>query len=99
MFLFGAETWVLTPRMEGSLNSFQHRVPQWITGRHPSRRWDGSWDYPPLVAAMVEAGFEEIGAYIMRGQNTVMQYIATRLIMDLCERSSRSPTAYSDASR
>ena len=26
VLLFGAETWVLTPRMERSLSSFQHRV-------------------------------------------------------------------------
>ena len=26
VLLFGAEMWVLTPRMEQSLNSFQHRV-------------------------------------------------------------------------
>ena len=26
VLLFGAETWVLTPRMERALSSFQHRV-------------------------------------------------------------------------
>ena len=39
VLLFGAETWVLTPRMERALRSFQHRVVQWITGRKP--RWRG----------------------------------------------------------
>ena len=33
VLLFGAETWVLTPRMERSLSSFQHRVAQRINGR------------------------------------------------------------------
>ena len=32
VLLFGAETWVLTPRMERALSSFQHRVAQRITG-------------------------------------------------------------------
>ena len=36
---------------------------------------------------MEEAGFEEIRVYIMRRKNTVVQYIVTRPIMDLCERS------------
>ena len=36
---------------------------------------------------MEEAGFEEIGVYIIRSQNTFAQYITTRPIMDLCERS------------
>ena len=40
---------------------------------------------------MVEAGFEGIGKYIMRRQNTVAHYIATRPIMELCERSARRP--------
>ena len=36
----------------------------------------------------MEAGFEEIGTYITRRQKTVAQYIATRPILDLCERSA-----------
>ena len=38
---------------------------------------------------MVEAGFEGIGTYITRRQNTVAQYIAKRSIMDFCERAAR----------
>ena len=34
---------------------------------------------------MEEAGFEEIGVYITRRQNTIAQYIAMRPIMDLFE--------------
>ena len=40
---------------------------------------------------MVEAGFEEIGTYVTRMQNTVTQYIATRPILDLYERSDQRP--------
>ena len=36
---------------------------------------------------MVESGFEGIEVYIMKRQNTVAQYIATRPILDFCERS------------
>ena len=57
VLLFGAETWVLTPRMERGLDSFQHRVARWLTSRQPRRRRDGSWAYPPLDEAMGEAGF------------------------------------------
>ena len=38
------------------------------------------------MAAMEEAVFEEIGLYVTRRKNTVTQYIATRPILDLCER-------------
>ena len=38
---FGAETWVLTPRMERAMGSFQHRVARWIIGRQPRIRGMG----------------------------------------------------------
>ena len=41
VLLFGAETWVLTPRIERALESFMHRAAHNITGRQPRRGWDG----------------------------------------------------------
>ena len=40
---------------------------------------------------MAEVGFGEIRAYVTKRQNTDAQYIATRPIMDLCERSVQRP--------
>ena len=40
---------------------------------------------------MQEAGFEGIRKATTRRQNTVAQYIATRPIMDLCERGTQRP--------
>ena len=37
-----------------------------------------------MEETILEAGFEEIGTYITRRQNTVVHYITTRPIMDLC---------------
>ena len=54
---------------------------------------DGNWEYPPLGEAMLEAGFEGIGKYTTRRQNTGAHYIATLPIMDLCERSDQKPGA------
>ena len=34
---------------------------------------------------MEEARFKEVEAYVLRGQNMVGQYIATKLILYLCE--------------
>ena len=84
VFLFGVEMWVLTLRIERALDIFQHGSMREITGRQPRRRGDGLWEYPPLKEAMIEAGFEGIRQSITRRQNTVAQYIATRLILDLC---------------
>ena len=38
---------------------------------------------------MGEAGFKGIKKSITRRQNTIAQYIATRPILDLCERSAQ----------
>ena len=93
VLLFGAETWVLTPRIERALESFMHGAARRITGRQPRRGWDEKWYYPSLREAMREAGFEEIRKSITRMQNTVAQYISTQLIMDLCERATHRAVA------
>ena len=43
VLLFGAETWVLTPRMEQALRSFQHRATRRLTRRNHKSRGGGSW--------------------------------------------------------
>ena len=42
------ETWVLNPRMERVLGSFQNRVVKRLTGRHMRIRGGGIWEYSPL---------------------------------------------------
>ena len=74
VFLFGAETWDLTPRMERYLGSFQYRVVRRITGKQPRRQVDGIWKYPFLAETLGEAGFEGIMKLVTRRQNTVVQY-------------------------
>ena len=94
VLIFGAETWALTQRMNKALDSFQSRVARRLTGKQPRRKKDGSWDYPPLAEALGEAGLEGIRKSITWRQNTVTQYIATRPILDLCERVARRPGAW-----
>ena len=69
--------WVLTPQMKRALGRFHNRVAQRLTGKKLRRRGEDRWEYPPLEAAMEEAGFKEIEVYITRRKNTVAQYIAT----------------------
>ena len=91
VLLFGAETWVLTQRMEKFLDRFQYRVARRLTGKHPRRNTDGSWDYPPLEEALGEAGIEGIRKSVTRRQNRFAQNILTRPILDLCESATRLP--------
>ena len=91
VLLFGAETWVITPRMDRALDSFQHRVARRLTGRQTRRRGGGSWAYPPLEEEMGEADFEGVRKSVTRRQKTAAQYIVTPPILDLCERSIQRP--------
>ena len=84
VLLFGAETWVLTAKTEKALDAFQGRVERKLTGRQSRRGRNGRWYYPSLVGAMKEAGIVRIRTSILRRQNTVAQFIATRPILDLC---------------
>ena len=45
----------------------------------------------PLAEEMSEASLQEVDTYFARRQNTAAQYIATRLIMDLCLVAERRP--------
>ena len=85
MLLFGAETWVVSLMMEWGLSAFIHGAVRRLTGRQPRRGRYGKWHYPSLEGAMKEAGLTDVRTSIQRRQNTVAQYIATRLLLDLCE--------------
>ena len=43
VLIFGAEMWVLTPRMERAVSSFQHRVAPRKTGRQIRQRGKGRY--------------------------------------------------------
>ena len=64
-----------------------HGAARRITGKQPRCGGGGKWTYPPLKEAMQEAGIEGIWKDVTRRNNIVAQYIATRPIMDLCERA------------
>ena len=66
VLIFGAETWVLTEKMETTLDTFQGRVLQKLTGRHPRSGRDGKWYYMSLAGAMKEAGILWIWTSILR---------------------------------
>ena len=65
VFVLGGDVGT-NPRIERALSSFQHMVARRLTSRKPRRQGGGSWEYPSLEEAMVEAGFEGIGTYITR---------------------------------
>ena len=91
VILFDSETWVMTPRMEKSLEGFHHWAVWWMAGMGPKSQWYGTWVYPLIGAALSMVGLYKIEVYIDRRQNTVAQYISTHPIMDLCLVVERKP--------
>ena len=89
VLLFGAESWVLTKKIESDLDAFQGRLARRLTGRQTRQGRDGKWFYPSLVGALKEAGFVRARTLVLRRQNTVAQFIATRPILGLCEVAER----------
>ena len=66
VLIFGAYTWVYTPRMGWVLGRFQDQVERKFTGGI-LRQWvDMNWKYILEVEARAEAGFELMGDYICR---------------------------------
>ena len=89
VLLFGAESRVLTGKMEAALDAFQGRVARPLTGRMPRRGRDGKWVYPPLAGVLKEAGVVRARTLVLRRQNTVAQFIVTRPILGICEVAER----------
>ena len=76
--------------MEQNLGGGVHnRVVQQLTGKIPQSRPYGIYNQPPLAEAKQEAGIKEMEVCIGRRQNTVVQYIFARPIMELYLESDR----------
>ena len=90
VILFGSETWVMTPRLEKSLEGFRHWAVWHMAGMVSKRQQDGTWLYKTIGALLTMVGLEIFGMYISRSQNTVAQYIATHPIMEFCLLAERN---------
>ena len=76
MFLFGAETCVVTPRICRALGRGVHyQMERQLAGRIQWRRLDESWEYTLSEVAREMAGFETTENYIQRRKDTVAHYI------------------------
>ena len=82
---------VVTPCTGRELRGFQGQVARRIMGHLPRRKPERKWTYTLAATAREDAGFQTIEEYIRRRQNMVVQYIATRSLLDLCEGSERAP--------
>ena len=66
MLLFGAEVWVVTPRLGRVLGVFQDQVAQQLAGNIPRQRSYRSWEYILTEEARYESGFDPMETYTQR---------------------------------
>ena len=79
--------------MGKSLRGFQTHVARRLMGQLPLRTPDSKCTYTLAETAWEEARFLTMEEYISRRQNAVVQYIAMRSLLDLCEGSECAPRA------
>jgi hypothetical protein len=74
VLLFSSETWVVTPTLLQSLESFHHAIDRRISGKRATLDVrTGVWKWPPIAEAMELAGLKPIAEYIRIRQDTTSQ--------------------------
>ena len=63
--LFGSETWVMSPRIGGTMGSYHYRVACRMAKMHLRRDITGRWFYPMLYGAIKSVGVEEVETYVL----------------------------------
>ena len=64
-----------------------------MTGRLLRKREDNKWEYILTEEARAEVGFDTMEAYIRKRQNTVVWYISTQSLLDICEATEMTQGA------
>ena len=91
VLLYGSNNWVMYLYIGRTMRGLYHRVVHMLLEKHPRRSTDGTWVYPLLAEETVEAGIQEVEAYVAHHQNTAAQKIASRKILELCLAEERCP--------
>ena len=87
--LFDVESWVMPPWVGRTMCGFHQRVACRLAKIHLTRGGACRWICLSLDKPMKAVGLEEVETYVLRHQNTVAQYISTRLILELCLTAER----------
>ena len=81
---FFSETWVLSAGMISTLEGMYARVAKWITRMRLKQKREGGWDYLHLTEVLKSAKFLMIREYMGQQHNEVADWVAMRLLVDLC---------------
>ena len=86
ILLYRSKTWVLTASMLAVLEGTHVRFSRVLTRMIPSSTGGGGWTYPLTADILKAAGFQTVDMCIKRQQNTMVDWVATQLVLELCLR-------------
>jgi RNA polymerase-binding transcription factor DksA len=93
VLLYGSETWVLSKKMKGMLESFHHGCARQMTRRfiRPDPENDGEWIAPPTAITLAAAGLLPLMSYVEKRKAAILVFAETRAIYRRCRRSTPIP--------
>ena len=75
VLLYGSESWTITRRNMGKLESFHKRAVRHMTGVHIRKCLDGTWVFPEHGPLFEKCRLLPIGTYIARRRSTLRGYL------------------------
>ena len=84
--LFGEENWVLSEAMSRNMEGVQVGFLRRITGRRAMQQEDGKYRKVEAEKLLKKAGTQSLGTYIERRQEKVAGWVASRPILEVCDR-------------
>ena len=61
---------------------------RWITGKTAVQQEDMTWGQVAADKVLEKAGTHSLGTYIERRQATVVEWMASRSILEICDRDT-----------
>jgi hypothetical protein len=91
ILLYGSKTWVLSWRALAHLEGFHIRAAYRMGKMHKPKWGPGrTWIYPWLVDVFQECGLKTMEEYIGIRLQTIVVYVATRLILNKCRQGKQN---------
>ncbi len=84
VLLFGSEPWNLAPLGMVCLEGFHLRAAWCMSGSHPWKRPDGTWEYPNSEKVLWVVGLQCISHYIGMRRQHIANFIVHWPIFPLC---------------
>jgi hypothetical protein len=89
VLLYGAETWVVTKRVEDLLTSFHNRCARTIARTFIRKTGEDEWVYPSVAETLKKANLHPLLHYLNKRRANFKRYVTTR---DLYKTGRVAPT-------